>query len=70
MALSGIKVLSQEKYEELVDDGPLEEGVEYLVKAEDGVNQIPLCPTTTAGTYTLQCVVASGVATYSWVAAT
>ena len=28
---------------------------------------LPACPTTTDGTFVLQCVVSSGVPTYSWV---
>lgn len=34
--------------------------------AVEGVSAI-FCPTDTDGTYTLQCVVANGVATYSWI---
>jgi lysophospholipase L1-like esterase len=58
----------------LLGDGlhPSEAGYELfaknLVYALVGSEGIPMCPTSTDGTYTLQCVVSSGTPTYSWVA--
>lgn len=58
----------------LLGDGlhPSEAGYELyskcLVNALVGSEGIPMCPTTTDGTYTLQCVVSDGTPTYSWVA--
>lgn len=58
----------------LLADGlhPTEAGYELFAKNLTynlvGSEGIPMCPTSTDGTYTLQCTVSSGVPTYSWVA--
>lgn len=58
----------------LYGDGlhPSNAGYELYAKclgnALAGSEGIPMCPTSTDGTYTLQCVVSNGTPTYSWVA--